>query len=637
MNKLTTFLLTALLLSAIATLYADETSRVVIDTKQTGTVISPLLFGHNMETTRDGVWRGIGAEMVANRKFADEDKGMPKQWTTTGGGGRVAIDDSHGYAGKQSVRLEIPDGGKSCGIAQEQETMVFKKGTKYALRVWLKSDAARTLKARILDRASNQVVFETEHRAGKGDWELIGGEFMASATTEKNRLEIGSQEAGVFWIGAVSLKPSDTFHGMRRDVIELLKRIKPGSLRWPGGCYAEFYRWQEGLLPVDQRPPVGPTGLDFMFLAVPGNGDYDTHEIGIDEFIALCGEVGSEPAITVRLSENSPEDAAALVEYCNGGLQTKWGKVRAQRGHSAPYRVKCWFVGNELYSFGRGGLTNAEVCARQTKLFAQAMKKADPTIQLTGCTQSGGGNWNKMMIEQAGEALDLYSAHDYLLDRFTGDLPGIAKAPTQSLRPLLQNARASFQRDVPAGRRFGIAFDEWNTRWGLSGSVGMGLYAAGVLNLLCREAESLAVQRAYYFMPVNEGAIQVTPLEARLDKAGEVFELFKVHQGNRLLKTAEMPPDADLDLCATLTPDGKCITVTVVNRNTTNECALELSLNNFTGPANASARFLVPLTLEVGGNFAKHDEQLPVMAGKNVELKLPPCCIARIHLEKGKP
>lgn len=112
-----------------------------------------------------------------------------------------------------------------------------------------------------------------------------------------------------------SVKPTDTLHGMRWDVIELLRAIKPGCLRYPGGCYAEFYEWQEGLLPVDQRSPIYNTDLDFLFRDTDGT---DTHEVGIDEFIALCREIGCEPAITVRLSENTPENAAALVEYCNG-------------------------------------------------------------------------------------------------------------------------------------------------------------------------------------------------------------------------------------------------------------------------------------------------------------------------------
>ena len=136
----------------------------------------------------------------------------------------------------------------------------------------------------LTDASGTQLLFEHKWPLKAGAWQLVSQEFTAATTGENNRLEISSQAAGVFWIGATSVQRADAFHGMRRDVIALLKRIKPGSLRYPGGCYAEFYRWQDGLLPVDQRPPIGPTGLSFL---LPENDDYDSHEIGIDEFIAL--------------------------------------------------------------------------------------------------------------------------------------------------------------------------------------------------------------------------------------------------------------------------------------------------------------------------------------------------------------
>ena len=426
---------------------------------------------------------------------------------------------------------------------------------------------------------------------------------------------------------------------MRRDVVDLLKQLKPGSLRWPGGCYAEFYNWQDGLLPVDQRPPVGPTGLSFL---LPATDNYDSQEIGIDEFIALCHEVGSEPAITMRLSDNTPEDAAAWVEYCNGAPDTKWGKIRAQHGQLLPYQVKCWFVGNELYSFGRGGLKDAEFCAVQTRLFAQAIKKSDPTIQLVGCTHFGKGNWNRTMIGEAGEMVETFSVHDYLLDRYKGDISGIAKSPTMSLRSLLENARASLQSDFPKDHKFTLAFDEWNTRWGLSGSVSMGLYTAGVLNLLCREANSMQIGRAYYFMPVNEGAIKVMPLGSKLDPSGEVFALFAPHQGNRLLNIPLLAAGADLDLCASITPDGKNIYVTVVNRNAASDHMLELAVSNFKGPKEATLKLLFPQPDDADARFFQHNEKLKIVDRNGVLLKIPPYGVARVQLgtqkkSEGKP
>jgi alpha-L-arabinofuranosidase len=126
----------------------------------------------------------------------------------------------------------------------------------------------------------------------------------------------------------------------------------------------------------------------------------------------------------------------------------------------------------------------------------------------------------------------------------------------------------------------------------------------------------------------------VKPLSSELEPDGEVFALYAPHQSNRLLETPAAAFDADLDLCASLTPDGKSIYVTVVNRNTTSERTLELSLRNFDLQRNAVAKLLVPLTLAVEGRFAQRDEILTVVNGNKVVLKLPPCSIARVRLEK---
>ena len=602
----------------------DGIVRVRIDASNQGVVISPLLFGHNLEHTRRAIWQGISAEMIANRKFAAVENRLPKHWTIINKTGRVSTDGQIAYAGKNSLLLE--NGG---GIEQQHEWLAFQKGTKYSFRIWTWSETNQSILLRIKGVDKNQIIFEKRLISKPGGWQLQSGEFVVRSTAVNAQIQLVSEAGETTRIGAVSLMPANNFHGLRRDVVDLLKKLKPGSLRWPGGCYAEFYNWKDGLLPVDQRPPVGPTNLSFL---LPATDDYDSQEIGIDEFIALCREVGCAPAITMRLSDNTPEDATAWVEYCNGASGTRWGKVRSDRGQSEPYNVRCWFVGNELYSFGRGGLKDAEFCANQTKLFARAMKKADPALQLVGCTHFGKGNWNKAIIGKAGDLLSLFSVHDYLLDRYKGDLPGIAKAPTEILRPLLNTARTTLRRDIPANQNFSIAFDEWNTRWGLSGSVTMGLYTAGVLNLLCREATNMQIDRAYYFMPVNEGPIKVTPLGSELDPSGEVFALFAAHQGKQLLNTPVLAADADLDLCASITPDGKSICVTVINRNAINDLTIELSLSNFTGILKASARFLVPGSAGFEGGFVQHDEKLKIIDGQTLSMRIPHYSIARVNI-----
>jgi len=121
----------------------------------------------------------------------------------------------------------------------------------------------------------------------------------------------------------------------------------------------------------------------------------------------------------------------------------------------------------------------------------------------------------------------------------------------------------------------------------------MGLYAAGVLNLLCREAQALGIEQAYFYQPVNEGGIKVGPLTAELDTAGKVFAAFKCHQGKRLLKLPPATANADLDVCASVSADGQQVYVTVVNPSTTEGRTLEVKFTNMAPPLGASVRFLI--------------------------------------------
>ncbi len=124
----------------------DQIVSLTIDARNQGAVISPLLFGHNLEHTRRAIWQGISAQMIANRKFAAVENGLPKRWTTTSGGGRVVTDDQVTYAGKHSVRLD-----NRGGIRQHHAWLAFRKGMKYGFRIWTKSETKQSLRRLLMD------------------------------------------------------------------------------------------------------------------------------------------------------------------------------------------------------------------------------------------------------------------------------------------------------------------------------------------------------------------------------------------------------------------------------------------------------------------------------------------------------
>ena len=133
-------------------------------------------------------------------------------------------------------------------------------------------------------------------------------------------------------------------------------------------------RWKDSLLPPDQRPPVQPTLYEGDFLLGDTFGQ-DCMDLGIDEFMALCAYVGAAPVLTVPMIIISNQDGIDLVEYCNGGPQTAWGRQRAERGHPAPYAVRDWYVGNELYYFGRRLREDPSLAAEETRALVAAMTR----------------------------------------------------------------------------------------------------------------------------------------------------------------------------------------------------------------------------------------------------------------------
>ena len=127
--------------------------------------------------------------------------------------------------------------------------------------------------------------------------------------------------------------------------------------------------------------------------------------VGVEEFVQLCQYVGAEPLVCVRWTGKTPADAAAEVEYFNGGPQTRWGKVRAQNGHAAPYGVKYWQIGNEI----GGPKYDASVRA-----FAEAMRRVDPTLKVLSSFPSAD------TLREGGGYLDYLCPHHYEC----GDLVG---------------------------------------------------------------------------------------------------------------------------------------------------------------------------------------------------------------------
>jgi alpha-N-arabinofuranosidase len=159
----------------------------------------------------------------------------------------------------------------------------------------------------------------------------------------KNRLNyfIYLEGIGEVDIDEASCVPDDNILGIRKEYYDLLKKMKVGIFRYPGGCFADTKgnKLEYCIGDIDQR--YSPNIVYGM--------QYERMDFGLHEFLQLCENLGCEPKITLNFENSTPEEAANYVEYCNGDTTTTFGKLRKANGRSEPFKVKYWEIGNEQW------------------------------------------------------------------------------------------------------------------------------------------------------------------------------------------------------------------------------------------------------------------------------------------------
>src|SRR5690606_22633371 len=191
---------------------------------------------------------------------------------------------------------------------------------------------------------------------------------------------------------------------MRADTLALLKELDAPMYRWPGGNFVSGYDWRDGIGDRDRRPPRKN----------PAWTGVEHNDVGLDEFLVFCNEVGAEPLIAVNTGFGDDYSAAQEVDYCNGAADTIGGSWRVKNGHAEPYGVKYWCVGNEMFGNWQLGYMALPQYAQKHNLVAKAMLKADPTIELIGVGNfdpKDNAKWSEGMLKDCHEHMDYISEH----------------------------------------------------------------------------------------------------------------------------------------------------------------------------------------------------------------------------------
>ncbi|SCC08692.1 alpha-N-arabinofuranosidase [Pseudarthrobacter enclensis] len=256
--------------------------------------------------------------------------------------------------------------------------------------------------------------------------------------------------------------PAADEDGFRTDVLELTRELGVSTVRYPGGNFVSGYRWEDGVGPKDQRP----VRLDLAWHST------DPNQVGVDEFAAWSAKAGVEPMMAVNLGTRGTQEALDLLEYCNIDGGTSLSDQR--RGNGAPngYGITMWCLGNEMDGPWQIGHKNALEYGRLAADTARAMRMVEPDLELVACGSSGPtmdtfGEWERVVLTETYDLVDLISAHQYFED--FGDLQEHLCAG---------HRMDAFIRDIvshidhvksvkKSTKQVNISFDEWNV-WHMS-------------------------------------------------------------------------------------------------------------------------------------------------------------------------
>ena len=393
-------LLTAALTSATAQNVLD------VNTKKTGAPIQSTMYGIFFEDINYAADGGLYGELVKNRSFEFPDHLMG--WQAFG---KYDVEDDGPFErNPHYVVLKDPEHKeRRTGLVNEGFFGIgVKKGEKYRFSVWAKAPEGKaSLRIQLIDENSmdeKQEFVEQELSVTSKDWKKYTVTLTSPRDDKHAKLRIFLKGTDPVAVEHVSLFPVDTYknreNGMRRDLAQALADLHPGIFRFPGGCIVEGgdleerYQWKNSVGPVENRP-LNHNRWEYTFDYRYYPDYYQSYGLGFFEFFQLSEDIGAEPLpilnvgmacqyqnwenekAHVAIDDLQPyiDDCLDLIEFANGPATSKWGKVRADMGHPAPFNMKYIGVGNEQWG---------EFYYERLKHFVAAIRAKYPDIKIVG-------------------------------------------------------------------------------------------------------------------------------------------------------------------------------------------------------------------------------------------------------------
>jgi len=535
---------TALLAAAIPIAAQNTRPNAIIRAEPiAGGRIEPTLFGNFMELL-DDVVPGTWAELLNDRSFAGivptadwvyYDGSLDfcdRPWDTNAS---WSYDTDNPFNGKRCAKLTAGPGPASL----TQSGLSARKNMDYAFSAYMRGDSGikvTVLLKALLPTGEWLTLASAELPPPASDWQKRSIKMTSIGQTDHAVFELRAEGQGRLWVNKLSLMPGDNKSGWRADVVEAIKEIRPGILRWGGSTVDPGnYRWKNGIGDRDLRTPWANENW----------GRIDPNDVGMDEFCQFCEQIEAMPLICISFADGA-QSAHDLVEYCNGGADTVWGAKRAANGHAAPYHVKYWEVGNEI----NGHDTNY---VAQFSDFIKAIRSADPEAKIMTTDPS------QELLDRVGREVDFVCPHHYTTD--------------------LNECHLDFDHigemidRTPGCSHIKIGVTEWNIdagSWGLGRARQATLFAAlenaRYMNLMMRHSDKVKIANRSNLANSYCGATILTAASGTgvlRQPSHYVMKLYSLHAKPVPLVVEQY--DKHLDLFACASEDKKSVVIFAVN------------------------------------------------------------------------
>ena len=420
---------------------------ITVQADKPGAQIPKTLFGLFFEDINFGADGGLYPERIKNRSFEfpnpmmgwkQLDRGEPK--------GQLYVFDSgsiNDTPNSHYLRIQTPAGAKAFGVSNEGFRGIgVEKDADFTFSIMARRVNGSPVTLRVEVEDNGRLLGQTQIVVLTNVWKPYTATLRATDTSRKARLNLVLEGTGTVDVDMVSLFPKDTWqnrpNGLRNDLVKLLRDMKPGFLRFPGGCIVEGryldqrYQWKTTIGDLDERRLIiNRWNTEFSWRPTPDY--YQSFGLGYYEYFLLSEDIGAEPlpilncgmACQFNSSELAPledldhyiQDAIDLIEFANAPENTEWGRKRAAMGHPKPFNLKMIGVGNEQWG---------PQYVERYEVFAKVLKQKYPNVALVSSAgPSPDGErfdflWQKMRELKA----DLIDEHYYMAPKWFRDNSG---------------------------------------------------------------------------------------------------------------------------------------------------------------------------------------------------------------------